>query len=102
MGEVNHYMKLYYETRMKDEADRRLVIAQREYDNTTVEERLEKKLDPPVPLAIRKQTAESFWKTESAATKEEVRADLEAVYNEELRAWEARMELPKTPQEYHQ
>jgi hypothetical protein len=62
---------------------------------------LEKKLDPLVPLAIRKQTAELFWKTESAATKE-VRADLEAVYNEELRVWEAQMELPKTPQEYHQ
>ena len=32
MGEINMYMKLHYDTRIKAEADRRLEIAQRQYD----------------------------------------------------------------------
>jgi hypothetical protein len=102
MAEINYYMKLHYNTRMKSEAYRRFDIAKRDYEGATEEERSEGEMKEPVPLAIQTETAKSFWATESAATKDEVRVGLEATYQEELAAWKADRQLPKTPQEYHQ
>ena len=102
MGEINMYMKLHYDTRIKAEADRRLEIVQRQYDETMDSERLAQELKPPVPLVMRTETVRMFWATESTATKDKVHGEIEAAYEAEQKEWEAKMAVPKTPQEYHQ
>ena len=102
LSELNMYMKIHYELRMKGEAERRLMMAQHEYEGTTEEERTERDLKLPVPLAIRLETARRFWETESAETKAAVRDEIEKEYEAEKEAWETKERVPKTPQEYHQ
>jgi hypothetical protein len=102
MGVINQYMMMHYESRMKEEAERRITIAQRKFDRTTKEERIRDGLKKPMAIVIRKETANKFWLTETDTIKEEVHARIEADYNEELEAWAAKLEVPKTAQEYHQ
>jgi hypothetical protein len=104
MGEINQYMAMYYDTRFKEEAECRIIIAQRKFDEMTKEERDAEGLQNPMKqhLAIRSETAREFWLTESDATKEEVRAQIEVSYKDELEDWNTKQELPKTAQEYHQ
>ena len=87
---------------MKAEADRCLVIAQREYEETTEDERIEMDLKPPVPLTIWLETAKQFWATESNETKAAVRENTEREYTAAKEAWETKHQVPKMPQEYHQ
>jgi hypothetical protein len=102
MAEINMYMAMYYETRIKEEAERRVIIAERKFEQTTEEERAVQDLKKLVPVAIRNHTAVEFWKTESETTKEAVKARIEELYNEVLEAWNGKRNVPKTPQEYHQ
>ena len=102
MGVINQYMMMHYESHMKEEAERRITIARRKFDRTTKEERTEEGLKKPMAIVIRKETAKEFWLTETDTIKEEVHARIEADYNEELEAWAAKLEVPKTAQEYHQ
>jgi hypothetical protein len=102
MGEINQYMAMYYETRMKEEAERRISTAQLKYSQATEEERLEEGMKKPEAVVIRKETAVKFWSTESQETKDEVRAIVEAQHQQELRSWKAKQETPKTAQQYHQ
>jgi hypothetical protein len=102
MAEITLYMAMYYETRIKEEAERRVFMAERKFDQATEEERAEQDLKKPIPVAIRSHTTVEFWKTELEATKEAVKARIEELYDEELKAWRAKRIVPKTPQEYHQ
>ena len=102
MSEISMYMKIHYELRMKAEADRRLVIAQCEYEETTEDERIKMDLKPPVPLTIRLETAKQFWATKSNETKAVVRENIEREYTAAKEAWETKHQVPKTLQEYHQ
>jgi hypothetical protein len=72
MAEISQYMLMYYNTRLKEEAERRLAIAERKFSQATEEERSEQGLKKPIPVAIRQETARVFWETESEVTKEEV------------------------------
>ena len=102
MSEVNHYMMLYYDTHIKAEAERRVVIAQRTFEAVTDEEKAARGLKKPTDIVVRMETARDFWLTKSEETKEEVRASIEASYIEEKESWAAKQEAPKTAQEYHQ
>jgi hypothetical protein len=102
MSEINMYMKIHYESRMKAEADHRLVMALHEYEETMEEERIVMDLKPPVPLTIRIETAKQFWVTESNETKVAVRKKIESEYAAAKEAWDTKHQVPKTPQEYHQ
>jgi len=102
MAEVTLYMAMYYEMHIKAEAERRVFLAERKFNQATEEERAEQDLKQPIPVAIRSHTAVEFWKTESETTKEAVKARIEELYDEELKAWKAKCTVPKMPQEYHQ
>jgi hypothetical protein len=95
-------MRMYYDTRIAEEAERRIIIAQRKFNQATEEEIADQDLKEPIDLVICKETTMEFWETESEATKEEVRAQVETDYNAEVEAWNSKKDLPKTAQEYHQ
>ncbi|KIM81353.1 hypothetical protein PILCRDRAFT_8719 [Piloderma croceum F 1598] len=84
MAEITLYMAMYYEMRIKEEAERRVFMAEQKFDQATEEERAEQDLKKPIP-----------------ATKKAVKARIEELYDEELKAWRAKHIVPKTPQEYH-
>jgi hypothetical protein len=52
MAEVTLYMAMYYETRIKAKAERRVFLAERKFDQATEEERAEQDLKKPIPVAI--------------------------------------------------
>jgi ribosomal protein L23 len=99
---INKYMWMYYDTRITEEAERCIIIAQQKFNQATKEEIDDQDLKEPIDLVIHKETAMEFWETESEATKEEVRAQVETDYNAEVEAWNSKKELPKTAQKYHQ
>jgi len=99
---INKYMQVYYDMRIAEEAERRIIIAQRKFNQATEEEIADQDLKEPIDLIIRKETTMEFWETESEATKEEVQAQVETDYNAEVEAWNSKKDLPKTAQEYHQ
>ncbi|KIM78650.1 hypothetical protein PILCRDRAFT_11106 [Piloderma croceum F 1598] len=82
MAEINMYMAMYYETQIKEEAERHVIIAEQKFDQTTEEERADQGLKKPT-------------------TKEAVKARIEEFYNEQLEAWNGKHNVPKTPQEYY-
>jgi hypothetical protein len=96
---INQYMMMHYSTLMKGEADRRVALAQFNYNALTPEERPGKE---PCPLTIRKQVARDFWKTESTEVKESVLAAAGAAHEENLEEWAKLKEVPKTAAQYHQ
>jgi len=52
MGKINQYMKMYYETHIKDEAEHHISIVQQKFDQVTKQERVVKRLKKPVFVAI--------------------------------------------------
>lgn len=97
---LNQYMKMHYQTLMKEEGDRRLASAMAEYGRLSDEEKTKKV--PPVALSIRKNVAREYWSTETAEVKAAV---LEAAGNEHVEniaEFLALKDVPKTPAQYYQ
>lgn len=102
MSEINQYMTMYYEEHIKEEAERCVIIAQQTFNETTEAERAEHGITKLIPLTIHKETAREFWLMESEEIKAEVRASIQALYEEELESWATKKVTPRTAQEYHQ
>lgn len=88
---------------MKEEAERRIKIANDAFDALSEEEKMVHGtvLKRPTGLAIRKETARKFWEVESEYVKDEVLASIETKKALALTAMAAKNEPPKTPGQYH-
>lgn len=100
---LNAYMKLYYQTIIKDEAERRIVIAMAAWRALPESERVVngKEVKKPVALSIRKDTAAKFWEMETEAVKAEVLASIETEKAKALENLVISKDPPKTPAQYH-
>lgn len=96
------YLKKYYRERMKTEYERRFKTAQKEFEDASEEERVEKGLTKPVPVKLRTSVGQEFWKLESADFRSKVEEEAEDKYLKEMEEWEENQQVPKTPQQFHQ
>lgn len=100
---LNEYMALHYQILMKEEAERRILLANEAWNALTDDEKFVdgKALKKPTPLAIRKETAAKFWEIESEDVKAEVLASIEEKKQKALEDLANSKEPPKTPAQYH-
>lgn len=97
---INQYMKMNYQSLMKNEADRRFAGEMVAYSKLTEDE---KESQPaPIALAIRKTVAREFWATESKEVKAAVLEAAGIEHEENLAEWMELKELPKTPAQHYQ
>jgi hypothetical protein len=98
----HHYVKLYYSSRIKEEHERRYLVAKRLYEDATEEEREAQNMEVPKHVGMRTTVSMEFWNLESNDFRAEVAKKAEVEHLEELEAWNARKQAPKTPQQFHQ
>jgi hypothetical protein len=68
MAEISQYMLMYYDTCLKEEAERRLAIAERKFSQATEEERSEQGLKKPRGCSGRLNRRRPRKKCELAST----------------------------------
>jgi hypothetical protein len=95
-------MKQYYASRVKEEYNRRYIVAKKLYDDATEEERESKAVKKPVPVQLRSEIGREFWDLETAEFRQEMTEKAEDAYLKEVEEWEEAKTVPKTPQQFHQ
>jgi hypothetical protein len=96
-------MRMYYQSTMKEEADRCFAANTIVYERLSEEEKANTGVHPrPVALRIRLDVAEEFWKMESTEVKEKVLAAIKEQHEENIEELEKLKEILKTPAQYHQ
>lgn len=100
LSPFHYYIKIHYASRVKEEHERRYMVAMKRYEDAMEEERDD--MDEPVRVAMMTSISVEFWKLESDDFRDEVAKDAEAAHLKEVEEWEARKNAPKTPQQFHQ
>lgn len=98
----HQYLKEYYQDRIKDEYERRFMIAQKNYDSATKEEKENRSVSRPVALQMRSKVGKEFWLLETEEFREKIAQDAEDAHAKEVEEWEMSRLAPKTPQQFHQ
>ncbi|KIM87300.1 hypothetical protein PILCRDRAFT_3800 [Piloderma croceum F 1598] len=96
------YQKLYYDSRVKEEHERRYAVAKHKYNNMTEAEREAQQLKDPVRVSMMTAITAEFWNLESDDFRDEVAKLAEEEHQKEVLEWELRQSAPKTPQQFHQ
>jgi hypothetical protein len=96
------YQKLYYDSRVKEEHERRYAVAKHKYNNMTEAEREAQQLEDPVRVSMMTAITAEFWNLESDDFRDEVAKLAEEEHQKEVLEWELRQSAPKTPQQFHQ
>ena len=77
-------------------------MAKRLYEDATEEEHEAKNMEVPKLVGMRTTVSMKFWNLESDNFYAEVAKKAKVVHLEELEAWNALQQAPKTPQQFHQ
>lgn len=96
---VVHYMKKHYGPIMKAESEQRFEAEKAVWDSLTEEEREQRELKEPEPVAVRTKVATEFLGDETDEFREELKKQLEKEHEEEVAEWKALQKKPKTPAE---
>jgi hypothetical protein len=102
LSQFHFYLKKYYHERIKEEYEHRFNAAQKEFEDSSEEERVEKALKKPVAVQLRTLVGQEFWNLESAEFRSQVGEEAEDAYLKEVEEWEENQQTPKTPQQFHQ
>lgn len=96
------YTKQYYTSHIKAEYEHRFAAARLEWDMASEAQRVQKKMEIPVPVGFRAKVIYEFWKAET----QDVREQMEQVAaDEHMRAlddWNTMKTAPMTAHQFHQ
>ena len=87
---------------IKDEYDRRFIIAKTRYDAATDKERDEGVVKKPISVQIRTQVGKEFWDLETPKFREDIAQEAKVAHALEVTLWEESKVVPKTPRQFHQ
>jgi hypothetical protein len=93
---------VHYQSRVREEYDRRYAVAKHQYDNATEEERESGQVKKPVAVQLRSEVGREFWNLETEEFRDSMAQDAAEEHAKEMEEWEELKLVPKTPQQFHQ
>ena len=93
----HRYLKMYYQSRVKDEYVQRLAIAKNNYDNAMKEEKENGDVKEPVALQLMSEVGREFWLRKTNEFRKQIAMDAKDAHVKEVEEWEALKETPETP-----
>jgi hypothetical protein len=93
---------LYWISRIKDEYLRRYVIARKEYNDATEDDKTSGIATKLVAVQVRTEVGMEFWLLESDEFRAEVAQEAKDAHAKAMEAWEEAKEVPKTAVQFHQ
>lgn len=96
------YLKLYYNTRVKQEYQRRYSEALAEYTALSKEDKTRQNISKPAAVKVRNKVGKEIWEAEPADVNESVVTAARERHEVQLEQWKKSQLPPSTPQEFHE
>lgn len=99
---LHHYFKWFYNSRIKEEYNRRFAVAKKLFDEASEDNKLNGSAKKPMVVQIRTEVGREFWFLEMEEFQEQMVEEVEDIHTKEMEDWEAMKQVPKTAQQFHQ
>lgn len=96
------YTKQRYTSHIKSEYENRFAAARLEWDMASEVQRVQEKMENPVPVGFRAKVIYEFWKAETQDVREQMEQMAADEHMMALENWNNMKTAPMTPHQFHQ